>query len=162
MPAQRAGLCVTDGLLGHQPYVLARTAETLPPNLGIPGTWPFAALLIAAAALGVTFRRTIAPAHAAALLGFGALSLAIARNIPLFCLVTAPILTQWLRRALESLAPFTRFEMGLSRIESGLRGSFWPTRFPANHVDLALPASDQIGLCTAITLHPSPSGRLTD
>jgi hypothetical protein len=106
-------------------YVLARTAETLPAPLGVPGTWPFAALLFVAAALAVAVRRTIVPAHAAILLGFGALALAIARNIPLFCLAATPILTQWARHAAEPVSRFTRLEQRISSIESGLRHSFW-------------------------------------
>jgi hypothetical protein len=107
-------------------YVLGRTVETLPADLGTPATWPFAALVIAAAALAVSVRRAIAPAHAAILLGFGAISLAFARNIPLFCLAATPILTQWARRALEPVPRFTRFEDRMSLLESGLRGRFWP------------------------------------
>ena len=123
-------------------YVLARTAETMPAHLRAPGTWPFAALLLAAVALAIAFRRTIGAAHAATLLGFGALALAIARNIPLFCLVAAPILTQWARRALEPVVPFTRLEERLSTIESSLRGYFWaPLAFLLTTLILALSAS---------------------
>jgi hypothetical protein len=106
-------------------FVLDRTAETLPAQLGTPGTWPFAALLFATAALAIAVRRTIAPAHAAILLGFGAFAIAVARNIPLFCLVAAPILTQWAQGALGASSSFTRIEERISSIESGLRASFW-------------------------------------
>jgi hypothetical protein len=114
------------GIFGNtSTYVLARTTETLPAHLNAPSTWPFAALLLAAAVLAVAVRRTIAPAHAFLLIAFGAAALAISRNIPLFCLAAAPILTQWARRAMEHLAPFTRLEERISDIESGLKGWFW-------------------------------------
>lgn len=106
-------------------YVLGRTIETLPADLGTPATWPFAALVIAAAALAVSVRRAIAPAHAAILLGFGAISLAFARNIPLFCLAAAPILTHWARLALEPASTFNRLEARISSIEANLKSSFW-------------------------------------
>jgi hypothetical protein len=122
-------------------YVLARTAETLPAHLGTPNTWPFLALVFGAAALAVAVRRTIVPAHAAILLGFGTFALAIARNIPLFCLAAAPILTQWARQALEPLSPFTRLEERISLVESGLRASFWsPFAILLTTVVLALSA----------------------
>jgi hypothetical protein len=107
-------------------YILARTAETLPAPLGLPSAWPFGVLLLAALALAVAVRHSIAPAHTAILLGFGALAVAIARNIPLFCLVATPILTQWARSALAALAPLTRLEEQITSIESGLRRGFWP------------------------------------
>jgi len=107
-------------------YLLARTTETMPVNLATPDMWPFLTLMLLGVVLAIMARRTLAPAHAALLLGFGALALVVVRNIPLYCLVAAPIVAEHARRVFESSSSFRHLESRILSLESGLTGSLWP------------------------------------
>jgi len=109
------------------PYVLARTAETMPMDLGSPSNWPFVGLLALGLLLAFLNGSRIKPAHGLLLLGLAALGLAIARNIPLFCLGAVPILASWSRQIMGNESRIARLDGSISRIDAGLRsGVVWP------------------------------------
>lgn len=106
-------------------FILSRTFETMPPDLLQPNTWPFLLLLTLAVILTALDKQR-ALSHIFLLLGFAALGLLMARNIPLFALASAPILAKPARRALKRFEVWLRIETRLSETEAGLRGFVWP------------------------------------
>jgi hypothetical protein len=113
-------------LANRSRFVLSRTVETMPPDLLSPAIRPFTALLAAAILLLFLNRRGVAVQHGTLLAGLAAMALLMARNIPLFALAAAPILTTWSSKAAGSLHPWARFEAGMAAIDARLKGSVWP------------------------------------
>jgi hypothetical protein len=107
-------------------YILNHTAETMPTDFSTPEVWPFLGILALSVFLGLVGRSRVRPGQALLLMGLGVMSLAMARNIPLFVIAAAPILADWTRAPLEKAGPWIKLEEGIKRIESQLRGSVWP------------------------------------
>ena len=57
--------------------------------------------------------------------GWGALSLYNARNIPIFAIVTAPLLADMIRNTVNDHPALIRIERNLSTIEKDLRGTIF-------------------------------------
>jgi hypothetical protein len=74
-------------------YILSRTVETMPPAFYQPGTWPFVCMLALTIVL-IAARSIKSVTHVVLLAGFAILSLLMARNIPLFVIATAPIMSE--------------------------------------------------------------------
>jgi len=107
-------------------YVLSRTAETMPPSISLPATWPFVGLLaVCLVGLLLNLRRTAA-AHAFLLVGFAILALAAARNIPLFAIAAAPIAASWIAAAASSRPGWKGFEAAMWKMDRDLMGTVWP------------------------------------
>jgi hypothetical protein len=113
-------------LRNRSDYVLSRTAETLPVDFSTLSSWPFLGLLVLGLLLALLNRKRIAPAHAFLLMGSSAAGVAMARNIPLFCIAAAPVLATWAWQVLEQRARFTQLDRRISQMDSGLRRSVWP------------------------------------
>jgi hypothetical protein len=113
-------------VLGNSsPYILSRTVETMSPDFHQPFTWIFLILLGFSIALPSLSGNRLPAAQSFLLAGFAVLGLLVTRNIPLFCIVAAPILTVSMRRMLKRGQAWLRIEFRLSEIESSLHGSFW-------------------------------------
>lgn len=90
-----------EAVLGNRSaFILSRTVETMPPNLMDPGVLPFTFLLGLTMILFLVNRKNISASHIFLLAGLGSLSLLMMRNIPLFVLACAPILSELVSAAL--------------------------------------------------------------
>ena len=117
------------GFLGNR-YLVGHTAEYLPPDFHHPSTWPFL-LLIAGSLflLGLT-RIRLHPSHAVLLAGWTAMGLYSTRNIPLYAVIAAPILTEAGAEGLNSLQNkpagwFRKLQDRLSQIQDHLNPGIW-------------------------------------
>jgi hypothetical protein len=128
-----AASCITpDGwgnwraLLGNSSvYILSQTIETMPPDFHRSGMLPFFVLLILSFLLTALIGFRLPTGHLFLLAGFAALSLLMARNIPLFAIVATPILATSARRILDQLPVWIKIESRLAEIENSLRGFIW-------------------------------------
>ncbi len=107
-------------------YILSHTAETLPPNFFTPNTWPFAGLLVLTVGLLILCRKQVSVTHVLLVVGFAGLGLIMGRNIPLFALVAAPIVSVLLQRSAAAFSDWLKLEDGFGNIDKGLAGWLWP------------------------------------
>jgi len=75
-------------------FILNRTVETMRPNLIDPSVLPYTLLLFLTILLFTLNWRSIKASHLFLLLGLGAMSLLMARNIPLYPIACVPILAE--------------------------------------------------------------------
>lgn len=109
-------------------YLVGHTAEYLPPNFHDFSAYPFLLLLVFIIFLLTQSGRKLPLSHALLLAGWSAMALYSVRNVPLFAIVSVPILAEVsgdLLRA-QGDAAFLRFDARLRRVESGLRGGLIP------------------------------------
>jgi hypothetical protein len=106
-------------------YILRQTIETMPPNFHQSGIFPFLLLLILSFALPALNRMRLPASHIFLLVGFGVLSLLMARNIPLFVISATPILTDCARKILEQSQGWIKIESRFGEIDHSLRGFVW-------------------------------------
>jgi hypothetical protein len=108
------------GYFGNR-FLLDRTIEYQSPDFHNSNTWPFLVMLVLFL-LANGFKGKLKTHETFLLAGWGALSLFNARNIPIFAIVTAPLLGQLIQENLRELQFLVRIEENLARIERGLRG----------------------------------------
>lgn len=114
-------------------YLVSHTLEYMPPSIQDPNTWLFwifSALLVAMMALRTTRKRAemLIPS-----LAWLVMALYSARNIPLFLIISAPLLAQGLEELLNrtagSMKPFKGllvFDARLFEIDKTVNGLIWP------------------------------------
>jgi len=107
-------------------YVLSRTVETMPPDFTQPGILPFGLLLLITFIIIMTTRKTIPISHIFLLVGFGILGITFVRNIPIFAIVAAPILTQASRAMFSPAKRWSIIESNILSLESRLLGITYP------------------------------------
>ena len=107
-------------------FVLSHTSETMPPNLKLLGTLPFTIILLFVSILLILRWKLIPGSQIFLLVGFAFVSLIMARNIPFFAIVAAPILAENISLKLKGISLWTIFEEQISKIDSGLRGYTLP------------------------------------
>ncbi len=120
------------GYVGNS-YLVGHTAEYFSPDFHNSSTWPFLLLLVLGLAFfGMAGRRRSA-VDAAVFIAFAGMSLISTRNIPLFSLLSAPLLAVCGREVLEELSIHQRFfryltslDGRITRVENSLRGVVWP------------------------------------
>jgi len=78
-------------------FILSRTVETMPPNLLSSSALPFTFLLVLTVSLFALNYKTLSASHFLLLAGFGAMSLLMARNIPLFVIIGIPIISMLIK-----------------------------------------------------------------
>ena len=102
-------------------YLVSHTQEYLPPDFHNPGTWPFL-LLIAISVWTIGSRNKPLPiAHNLLLTGWMIMGLYSSRNIPLFALIAAPILSESLANNITNLR-WKKIEDNLLKIDQNIRG----------------------------------------
>jgi len=107
-------------------FLVSHTAEYFSPDFHQAGTWPFL-LLIAFALLLLSRARVRLPAtHSLLLAGWAAMALYSTRNIPLFAIITPPILAEAIQASTKESAKASRLENRLQNIEQTLGGFLWP------------------------------------
>jgi hypothetical protein len=112
------------GLIGKS-FIINNTSEYLPPNFHITSTWPFLAMLVAG--LIFSWNNKLLRMHELFLLsGWTILSLYMARNIPLYAIVTAPYLGAVIQPALNSFPRLQKINESLLNVEVNLKGIFFP------------------------------------
>jgi hypothetical protein len=116
-------------LSNHSQFILSRTVETMPPDLTQPGTWPFAMMVLLSVIIILATRKSISISHIFLLAGFATLGLLMARNIPLFAITAAPILSMGARDVLYAIKRWRTIEANIAALESQLRGAIWPILF---------------------------------
>ncbi len=112
------------GYVGNK-YLVDRTIEYMSPNFHLSATWPFLIMLVYFLfALGqgtkIKLRESIL------LAGWTAMALYSARNIPLFAIVTAPILGTFIQSSVGKIPFLVKQDEGLLKIETQLRGFLFP------------------------------------
>lgn len=113
-------------LSNNSRFILSRTVETMPPDFAQAGTWPFALLLGMSVLVFLATRRTQSASHIILLGGFALLALLMARNIPLFAIAAAPILSEGTREMAGHIGRWKTIEANIAALESPLRGAVWP------------------------------------
>lgn len=113
-------------LNNNSPYILNRTVETMPADFSSAGTWPFAFLIGWSVIVILATHKTQSASHIFLLGGFALLGLLMARNIPLFAIASAPILSEGTSQLLEGAPRWKRIEKNIAALESPLRGAVWP------------------------------------
>lgn len=116
-------------LQNRSAYILDRTVETMPPDLGSPPTWPFfllLLLLLLVVIVALVRRQALAPAHGFLMAALGAMSLLMARNIPFFAIAAAPVMAERLGQALGSFPRWAGVEGALYQLDTSLLSLPWP------------------------------------
>lgn len=106
-------------------YILRRTLETMPADFTQPVTWLFGLLLLATIFIFHANRKKTPTAHIFLLSGFAILGLLMARNIPLFAIAAAPILSDILGKKIAPASPLMALESNFSTLEKSLRAGLW-------------------------------------
>lgn len=109
-------------------YLVGHTAEYLPPNFHDASTYPFLLLLAFTIFLLTQTERKLPLSHTLLLTGWSAMALYSVRNVPLFAIVSVPILAEITADLLRTadFAAFLRFDSRLRVVDSGLRGALIP------------------------------------
>ena len=107
-------------------YLVGRTQEYLPPDFHNFGTWPFLLLIAISLFLVSRLQKPLPFAHSFLLSGWTIMALYSARNIPLYVIIAAPILSSV---AAENFitSRWCDFEIAISKIERDLHGALWLT-----------------------------------
>lgn len=114
-------------LANRSAFILSQTVETMPPRLAMPAAWPFFALVVLGLAAALLNARRLRADHVLLLAGLASAGLLMARNIPLFAIAAAPVLTSWIADILQRSASWSRWEENLGRVEASLVGWVWPS-----------------------------------
>jgi len=142
--------------LGSNAYITARIPEYQPANFHLPGTWPFILMLVLLiTGLGLSTKRL--PTSSIFLsAGFLMLALYSSRMIPIFSIVTAPIVARaystWLQSE-RSQSRFAKMEAFVQNMETQSGGAIW----------VALTAIVVTGLfASGATINPQHKGNVFD
>jgi hypothetical protein len=112
------------GFIGNR-YLVSHTQEYLPPDFHNPGAWPFL-LMIGLTILVLSLKKNRPPmSHGFLLAGWAVMGLYSARNIPLFAIVAAPILSETVADILSGVKRWSKIEGNILKIEQSLKGGFW-------------------------------------
>ncbi|HSM71292.1 MAG TPA: hypothetical protein VK851_07095 [Anaerolineales bacterium] len=102
-------------------FLVDRTIEYKSPDFHTSSTWPFLIMLLLFF-LAHGFKGKLKIHEVFLLVGWAALSLYNARNIPIFAIVTAPYLGQLIQENIKDSQAMLRIEQNFANIEKGLRG----------------------------------------
>ncbi len=91
-------------------FVLSRTIETMQPDFSNPVMLPFVILLVLTTFFSALNWRDLSASHIFLLGGLGFISLLMTRNIPLFAIACAPILSGWISKKLSLSTQWVNFE----------------------------------------------------
>lgn len=102
-------------------FLIDRTIEYQSPDFHNSNTWPFLIMLVLFL-LANGFKGKLKTPETFLLVGWSALSLYNARNIPIFAIVTAPLLGQLVHENVRNIPIVNRIEQNFAVIERGLKG----------------------------------------
>ena len=113
----------------RNPYLVGHTAEYLPPDFHQASAWPFLVMIaLSILLLGLSRDRKVF-VHILLLAAWTVMGLYSARNIPLYAVISAPILAEvsaGLIRRLPFFKAFVQLDERLVEVDRGLRGHVWP------------------------------------
>ena len=118
------------GFLSNR-YLVSHTAEYLPPDFQQPSTWPFLLFIILSLVIMALGKRKFPYSHIFLIAGFTAMGLMSARNIPLYAVVVAPLLTKGIAYIIGDKQPgiglmrLMSFQGNMLRIDNSIKGGFW-------------------------------------
>ena len=110
-------------------YLVGHTAEYFPPDIHMPAAWPFFGLVAFSLLVILRSYKRMYTGHLFLLLSWAGMAFVSARNIPLFAVVAAPILVEYIAVAInDSKVPGSAPTSGarLYAIDSSLKGHLWP------------------------------------
>jgi hypothetical protein len=107
-------------------YLVTHTQEYLPPDFQTLNALPFLILIALSLLLLINKSKSLPLHHGFLLAGWTTMGLISARNIPLFAIVAAPILSQTAIEVLRN-SPWGKKEEKFLEIEQGLKGMAWLT-----------------------------------
>lgn len=142
--------------LGSNTYITARIPELQSANFHLPETWPFVFMIVLVI---IGFARTINKiswAHLLTIVAFAAIALYASRMIPLFAIVSSPILAKALADWIRQEYPESRLsiiEKNIARINASSNGLIW---IPALVIVVAM------FLQTGKTIDPQYRGNVFD
>jgi MFS family permease len=105
-------------------YLVSHTQEYLPPDFHNPVTWPFLLLIAFTIWMLGSKKQPLPVANSLLLTGWIILGLYSARNIPLFAIIAAPILSETAANNLAS-SRWKTIEDNLRKTDQSLRGTTW-------------------------------------
>ncbi|MBK7456697.1 MAG: hypothetical protein IPJ46_24145 [Anaerolineales bacterium] len=112
------------GYIGNT-YLVDHTIEYMAPNFHLGGTWPFL-LTLAFFLFSLGQGAKLKLRESILLSGWTIMALYSARNIPLFAIVTAPMLGRLIQAPAEKSSFLARQDRNITAIESQLRGILFP------------------------------------
>lgn len=111
------------GFIGNT-YLVSHTQEYLSANFQLPGTWPFLAIISLSILILCLKNHRLSISHGLLLTGWTVMGLYSARNIPLYAIIVAPILTEASAKLLQGTS-WESIEINLLKIENSIRGMPW-------------------------------------
>ena len=108
-------------------YLVGHTAEYLPPNFHDLSTWPFLGLIALSLLLLGLRRSRVAWSHLFLLSGWTAMALYSTRNIPLYAVLTAPILASVAKEVIEEreFTWFQNLQARIAGVDASLKRGYW-------------------------------------
>jgi hypothetical protein len=107
-------------------YLVSHTQEYFSPNFHLSGTWPFLALVSFSIFLLSRSLNKLSVSEGLLLAGWTAMSLFSARNIPLYAIISAPIIGNYLSNTPNRFSVTTRIEINIHAIENQIKGYLMP------------------------------------
>jgi hypothetical protein len=126
-------------------YLVSHTQEYLPPDFHNPAAWPFLLLIAFSVWMLGDKKKPLPISHSLLLAGWTIMGLYSARNIPLFAIIAAPILSETAANNLVG-SRWKTIEENLLKMDQNLRGAAW----------------NMIGILGAILLMSTPAMRTYD
>lgn len=118
------------GVLGNNSiYILKNTQETNSPNFLLPEMWPFLLLLVLTIVILSLTRNKIHAGQGFLIAGMAVLSLSMVRNIPLFCIIAVPILSQAAKKILSRFQAWSGLEENMAVLQEKSVKGLWSTIF---------------------------------
>ena len=118
------------GFLSNQ-YLVSHTAEYLPPDFQQTSTWPFLLFIVLSLVILALSKRKYPYSHILLIVGFTAMGLISARNIPLYAVVITPLLIRGFvygfgdKKSSAQISKLHVFQGKIMLIENSIRGGFW-------------------------------------
>lgn len=107
-------------------FILTRTVETMSPNFSDPSVAPFVILLFLSVLFFLANWRTITASHVILLVGLGFMSILMTRNIPLFAIASAPVLTELISKTLNKNSHWRNFDQRFVNLTPSTRPFLFP------------------------------------
>jgi ABC-type multidrug transport system fused ATPase/permease subunit len=118
----------TFGFLQNQ-YLVSHTVEYQSPDFQTASFWPFLAMICLSVLLAALNRRRVSWVSVMLLVAWTAFSLVSARNIAIYAVLAAPILSEIIAMVIADNRIFNRllaFDTRLQSVDVNLPGSIWP------------------------------------
>ncbi|MFC1996894.1 hypothetical protein ACFLXI_04710 [Chloroflexota bacterium] len=106
-------------------YLVSHTQEYLPPFFHNSATWPFLIMLTLMTFILALKKGRLPFTHSLLISGWSAMALYSTRNIPLFAIVVAPILSVMAADVLSEVKGWQKIEVNILQTDQKLKGGLW-------------------------------------